>query len=70
MNEGVAFLNAGIALTLRTARFAHSGIVEAPRDLAMPAVPITKFAIRLRKGADRPARDLAALLSGSLPMSA
>ncbi|MCV3210335.1 LysR substrate-binding domain-containing protein [Mesorhizobium sp. YC-39] len=63
-------VNAGIALTLRTERFAHSGIVEAPRDLAMPAVPIAEFAIRLRKGADRPAQDLAALLSGSLSTSA
>ncbi|WP_292400755.1 LysR substrate-binding domain-containing protein, partial [Mesorhizobium sp.] len=41
-------VNAGIALTLRTARFAHSGIVEAPRDLGLPPVPIAEFAIRLR----------------------
>jgi hypothetical protein len=62
-------VNAGIALTLRTARFAHSGIAEAPRDLALPPVPIAEFAIRLREGADRPAQDLAALFSGNLPLA-
>ena len=41
-------VNAGIALTLRTARFAHSGIVEAPRELGLPPVPMAEFAIRLR----------------------
>jgi DNA-binding transcriptional LysR family regulator len=62
-------VSAGIALTLRTARFAHSGIAEAPRDLGLPPVPIAEFAIRLREGADRPAQDLAALFSGSLPLA-
>jgi len=61
-------VNAGIALTLRTARFAHSGIVEAPRDLGLPPVPIAQFAIRLGQGAERPARDLAALLSDNLAL--
>lgn len=60
---------AGIALTLRTTRFAHSGIVEAPRELGLPPVPVAEFAIRLREGADRPAQDLAALLSGNLALS-
>src|SRR5206468_8182205 len=41
-------VNAGVALTLRTARFAHSGIVEAPRELGLPQVPTAEFAIRLR----------------------
>lgn len=63
-------VNAGIALTLRTARFAHSGIVEAPRDFDLPAVPVAEFAIRLREQADGPARDLAALFSGNLGLSA
>lgn len=63
-------VNAGIALTLRTARFAHSGIVEAPRDFDLPAVPVAEFAIRLRTQADAPARDLAALLSGNLALAA
>ncbi|UVK38028.1 LysR family transcriptional regulator [Mesorhizobium sp. AR10] len=62
-------VNAGIALTLRTARFAHSGIVEAPRDFGLPPVPVAEFAIRLRDGADRPAQDLAALFSGNLALS-
>ncbi|MFK0693035.1 LysR substrate-binding domain-containing protein [Mesorhizobium sp. IMUNJ 23033] len=62
-------VNAGIALTLRTARFAHYGIVEAPRALGLPPVPSAEFAIRLRQGADLPARDLAALLSGNLALT-
>lgn len=61
-------VNAGVALTLRTARFAHSGIVEAPRELGLPQVPTAEFAIRLRAGAEGPARDLAALLSGNLAL--
>jgi DNA-binding transcriptional LysR family regulator len=64
-----AAVNAGIALTLRTARFAHSGIVEAPRELGLPPVPIAEFAIRLRQDADRPARDLATLFAGNLALS-
>ena len=61
-------VNAGIALTLRTVRCAHSGIVEAPRELGLPPVPIAQFAIRLGQGAERPARDLAALLSDNLAL--
>ena len=62
-------VNAGVALTLRTPRFAHSGIVEAPRALGLPPVPTAEFAIRLRAGADASAGDLAALLSGDLALS-
>ncbi|TGS49567.1 LysR family transcriptional regulator, partial [Mesorhizobium sp. M3A.F.Ca.ET.201.01.1.1] len=62
-------VNAGIALTLRTARFAHSGIVEAPRELDLPPVPIAEFAIRLREDANRPTQDMAALFSGNLALS-
>ncbi|PBB28477.1 MULTISPECIES: LysR substrate-binding domain-containing protein [unclassified Mesorhizobium] len=62
-------VNAGVALTLRTPRFAHSGIVEAPRELSLPPVPMAEFAIRLRADADASAGDLAALLSGNLALS-
>ncbi|MBZ9905157.1 LysR family transcriptional regulator [Mesorhizobium sp. BR115XR7A] len=62
-------VNAGVALTLRTPRFAHSGIVEAPHELGLPPVPMAEFAIRLRAGADAPAGDLATLLGGSLALS-
>ncbi|TIP30320.1 MAG: LysR family transcriptional regulator [Mesorhizobium sp.] len=62
-------VNAGIALTLRTARFAHSGIVEAPRNFGLPQVPIAEFAIRLRQDAEPPAQDLAALFSGNLALA-
>lgn len=61
-------VNAGVALTLRTPRFAHSGIVEAPRELGLPPVPMAEFAIRLRAGADASASDLAALLGGNLAL--
>ncbi|RVD39179.1 LysR family transcriptional regulator [Mesorhizobium sp. M8A.F.Ca.ET.023.02.2.1] len=62
-------VNAGVALTLRTPRFAHSGIVEAPRELGLPQVPMAEFAIRLRAGADASAGDLAALLGDNLALS-
>ncbi|MEI9416402.1 LysR family transcriptional regulator, partial [Mesorhizobium sp. Cs1321R2N1] len=62
-------VNAGLALTLRTPRFAHSGIVEAPRELGLPQVPMAEFAIRLRAGADVSASDLAALLGANLALS-
>ncbi|WP_137932054.1 LysR substrate-binding domain-containing protein [Mesorhizobium comanense] len=62
-------VNAGIALTLRTPRFAHSGIVEAPRELGLPPVPTAEFAIRLRPGAGAPASDLAALIGSNLALS-
>ena len=61
-----AAVEAGIALTLRTRRWARSGIVEAARDMALPAVPAAEFAIRLKSGAGRPAADLAALLASGL----
>ncbi|TGQ51762.1 LysR family transcriptional regulator [Mesorhizobium sp. M1C.F.Ca.ET.193.01.1.1] len=61
-------VDAGIALTLRTQRFAHSGIVEAPRELGLPPVPVANFAIRLGREAGRPARDLAELLGSGLAL--
>ncbi|RWA73330.1 MAG: LysR family transcriptional regulator [Mesorhizobium sp.] len=61
-------VDAGIALTLRTRRFAHSGIVEAPRELCLPPVPVATFAIRLGREAGRPARDLAELLDSGLAL--
>ncbi|MEO5757822.1 MAG: LysR substrate-binding domain-containing protein [Mesorhizobium sp.] len=62
-------VDAGLALTLRTARFAHSGIVRASRDLALPQVPVAEFAIRLRGDAGAPAKDMAALIDGNLAAS-
>src|SRR5262249_18761807 len=61
-----AAVEAGIALTLRTRRWAHSGIVEAGRDVSLPAVPAAEFAIRLRSGAARSAADLVDLLVNGL----
>lgn len=61
-------VDAGIALTLRTRRFARSGIVVAPDPLHLPPVPVADFAVRLGREAARPARDLAQLLGGGLAM--
>ncbi len=63
-------VDAGIALTLRTRRFAHSGIVEAPDGFRLPPVPVADFAIRLGREAGRPARDLAELLAADLALPA
>jgi hypothetical protein len=63
-----AAVNAGIALTPRTWRFAHSGIVEASADLGLPPLPVADFAIRLGREAARPARDLAELLGSGLAL--
>jgi DNA-binding transcriptional LysR family regulator len=62
-------VNAGIALTPRTGRFAHSGIVEAPYELDLPPLPTANFAIRIAREADAPARDLADLLGSGLAPS-
>lgn len=64
-----AAVEAGIALTLRTARWARSGVVEAGRDMALPSVPAAEFAIRLKSGAGRPAADLSALLADGLRLT-
>ncbi|PBB34586.1 MULTISPECIES: LysR substrate-binding domain-containing protein [unclassified Mesorhizobium] len=61
-------VNAGIALTPRTRRLAHSGIVEASPDLDLPPLPMAGFAIRLGREAARPARDLAELLGNGLAL--
>ncbi|RUW07178.1 LysR family transcriptional regulator, partial [Mesorhizobium sp. M1A.F.Ca.IN.022.05.2.1] len=61
-------VNAGIALTPRTRRLAHSGIVEASPDLDLPPLPMAGFAIRLGREAARPARDLAELLGTGLAL--
>lgn len=62
-------VDAGIALTLRTARFAHSGIIRASRELGLPQVPVAEFAIRLRTDAGGPAKAMAALIDGNLAAS-
>ncbi|RWH33523.1 MAG: LysR family transcriptional regulator, partial [Mesorhizobium sp.] len=61
-------VNAGIALTPRTRRLAHSGIVEASPDLDLPPLPMAGFVIRLGREAARPARDLAELLGTGLAL--
>ncbi|TGT23216.1 LysR family transcriptional regulator, partial [Mesorhizobium sp. M4B.F.Ca.ET.172.01.1.1] len=63
-----AAVDAGIALTPRTRRFAHSGIVEASSELDLPPLPMADFAIRLGREAPRSARDLAELLGSGLAL--
>jgi DNA-binding transcriptional LysR family regulator len=64
-----AAVEAGIALTLRTARWARSGITEASDELGLPEVPMAEFAIRLRPGGPRSAADLGDLIAGGLQVA-
>lgn len=57
---------AGVALTLRTARWCGPGIALAPADLAMPEVGEASFCIRVRPGASPAAHDLGLLLEDGL----
>ncbi|MEY9163211.1 DNA-binding transcriptional LysR family regulator [Sinorhizobium fredii] len=57
----------GIAITVRTDRFLGTGIVPAPRQLDLPALPIAEFSLRLRLNAEQVSVDLAALLADELP---
>ncbi len=59
---------AGLAVTLRTARWRGPGLVEAPVELALPRTEAAAFAIRLRREAETPARHLAELLAERLPL--
>lgn len=64
-----AAVMAGLALTARTPRWAHSGIVQAPAMLGLPALPAAEFAVRLRGDAEKPARDLAEMLGEGLALA-
>lgn len=61
---------AGIAVTLRTARWCGPGIAVAPPDLGLPEMPPdlgeAAFSIRVRAGASPAAQDLGLLLEDGL----
>lgn len=61
-----AAVRAGLAVTLRTARWAGDGIVPVPEHLALPAVPAAEFSVRIRREAPPQATDFAALLQETL----
>lgn len=57
---------AGLAVTLRTARWSGPGLIKAPAPLALPETEPVAFAVRLRRGAGPPAGRLAELLAEGL----
>jgi len=61
-----AAVRSGIALTLRTARFAGDDLIDVGSTLSLPAVPMAEFAIRLKRDAEAAARDFAELLCDAL----
>ena len=61
---------AGLAVTVRTARWAGGGVADVADVLQLPAVPEAAFSIGLRPEADRTARDLADLLCDTLDATA
>jgi DNA-binding transcriptional LysR family regulator len=65
-----AAISAGIAVTLRTARWMERGIIDVSSEMSLPAVPDAIFSIRLRHDADSIATDLADLLCDTLDATA
>lgn len=61
-----AAVRAGIAVTLRTARWIGPGVAIAPDALRLPKVPEAEFSIRLRPEANAAAADFAAVLRDGL----
>ncbi|HYH21822.1 MAG TPA: LysR substrate-binding domain-containing protein [Azospirillum sp.] len=61
-----AAVGAGIAVTLRTARWCGPGIAAAPADLDLPEAGEAAFSIRVRPGAPPAAQDLGLLLEDGL----
>ena len=61
-----AAVRAGIALTLRTARWMGGDLVDVTGALSLPPVPEAEFGIRLRRDAEPAAHDFAELLCDAL----
>jgi DNA-binding transcriptional LysR family regulator len=61
-----AAVRAGIAVTLRAARWMEAGIVDVSSEMDLPATPEATFSIRLRRDAETIAKDLADLLCDTL----
>jgi DNA-binding transcriptional LysR family regulator len=58
-----AAVRAGIAVTVRTARWIGPGIQKAPSRLQLPRLPKVEFSLRIHQGAEDATRRLAALLA-------
>ncbi len=61
-----AAVRAGIAVTVRTARWMGPDIVEAPKYLRLPMLPKAEFSVRVRDGSDAAALQLANVLAEGL----
>lgn len=62
-------VGAGMAVTLRTARWREPGLVDVSEALGLPPVPEAVFSVRVRRAADRLQADLADLLCDGLDCS-
>jgi DNA-binding transcriptional LysR family regulator len=56
-------VRAGIAVTVRTARWIEPGLVRAPSRLDLPPLPKAEFSLRVRGDAEPAARRLASILA-------
>lgn len=61
-----AAVSAGIAITLRTARWIDSQVKEIPSEMRLPDVPEAMFSVRIRQDSNTIATALADLLCNSL----
>lgn len=59
-------IRAGIALTVRTARYLGHGIAMAPQALNLPELGMAEFSVRMRDEAIEPVRYLSELLAAGL----
>lgn len=68
LNGVHAAVRAGMAVTLRTARWMGNGLTAAPTAFALPVTPDAEFSIRLRAASEAAAQTLADLLGDALTM--
>ncbi|MDB5602336.1 MAG: LysR family transcriptional regulator [Xanthobacteraceae bacterium] len=61
-----AAVRSGIAITARTERSLEPGVRVAPTNLKLPKLPDAEFGLRVRRDAQAPAGELAALIADDL----
>jgi hypothetical protein len=59
-------VRSGIAITARTERSLEPGVRVAPTNLKLPKLPDAEFGLRVRRDAQAPASELAALIADDL----
>jgi len=64
-----AAVRAGIAITVRTARWMGPDIIEAPPYMRLPKLPKAEFSLRVRQGGDEATLRLANILAEGLQAS-